>query len=216
MSNYNTSLFGVGILWMNRSSPRRRHQSILPGLRRAGFIGVALCITLASCEPGSRLASLPVTAAGPYRIGPGEKVRVVVFGQEHLTGEFRVDDNGTIAIPLLGKIPVDGITTAELEHNIAGQLQDKKILLNPSVSVEIISYRQMFILGEVVKPGQYPYEPGMTVLTAVAIAGGFTYRAQTSYASVLRMIDGQSVEGRVRRGVKVRPGDVITIYQRYF
>ena len=74
----------------------------------------------------------------------------------------------------------------------------------------------MFILGEVAKPGQYPYEPGMTVLTAVAIAGGFTYRAQTKYASMLRTINGHSVEGRVPRGMEVLPGDVITILERYF
>lgn len=171
---------------------------------------------LASCEPGSNLAPLPVSAIGPYRLGPGEKVRVVVFGQEHLTGEFRVNDHGTIAVPLLGAIPADGVTTTELEHTIATRLQDRKILLQPSVSVEVVSYRQMFILGEVAKPGQYPYEPGMTLLTAVAVAGGFTYRAQTGYASILRTTGGRSVEGRVGRGADVLPGDVITIYQRYF
>ena len=95
-------------------------------------------------------------------------------------------------------------------------LQDKKILLNPSVSVEIIEYRPIFILGEVAKPGQYPYEPGMTVLTAVAIAGGFTYRAQTGYASILRRVDNHAFEGRVPRGEDVVPGDVITIFERYF
>jgi polysaccharide export outer membrane protein len=82
--------------------------------------------------------------------------------------------------------------------------------------VEVLKYRPVFILGEVSKPGEYPYQPGMTVLTAVAIAGGFTYRAETDYASILRTTEKQPVEGRVPRGMEVRPGDVIDIYERYF
>ena len=156
------------------------------------------------------------TPAGPYRLGVGEQVRIITFGEEQLTGQFRVNDRGTIAIPLLGAIPASGLTTAELEHSIAQRLRDKKVLLDPSVSVEVLTYRPVFILGEVNKPGEYPYQPGMTVLTAVTIAGGFTYRAQTDYASILRPIDGHAVEGRVNRGTEVRPGDVITIFERYF
>jgi polysaccharide export outer membrane protein len=82
--------------------------------------------------------------------------------------------------------------------------------------VDVVSYRPVFILGEVSKPGQYPYQPGMTVLTAVAVAGGFTYRAVTDYASILRTADGHAVEGRVPRNMLVQPGDVIDIYERHF
>ena len=141
---------------------------------------------------------------------------MIIFGDEHLTGQFRVNDRGSISIPLLGPVRADGLTTAELENSIAKQLRDKKVLLDPSISVEVLNYRPVFILGEVTKPGRYAYEPGMTVLTAVSEAAGFTYRAQTSYASILRTIDGHSVEGRVARGTSVLPGDVITVLQRYF
>jgi polysaccharide export outer membrane protein len=181
---------------------------------KVGFAMV--CLLLAACSPGSDLPVLQATPAGPYRLGVGEDVRVITFGEERLTGQFRVNDRGDIAVPLLGTIPADGLTTTELEQSIAKQLTVKKVLLNPSVSVEVLQYRPVFILGEVSKPGEYPYQPGMTVLTAVSIAGGFTYRAETGYASILRTTDGHSVEGRVPRGMEVRPGDVIDIFERYF
>jgi polysaccharide export outer membrane protein len=145
-----------------------------------------------------------------------DQVRIITFGQDSMTGQFRVNDRGTIAVPLLGAIQATGLTSGELERRIERELKAKKLLLDPSVSVEVVGYRPMFILGEVTKPGQYPYEPGMTVLTAVAIAGGFTYRAQTDYASLLRTVNGHTVEGRVPRGMEVLPGDVITILERYF
>ena len=184
--------------------------------RRLSAIPVAACLMLSACEPGSSLPPLPDTAVAPYTLGPGETVRVVVFGQTQLTGEFIVSDRGTISVPLLGDIPANNETADQLAQSISGALEDKKILLNPSVSVEVVKYRPVFILGEVVKPGQYPYEPGMTALTLVAIAGGFTYRAQTSYLSILRKSDGHSVEGRAQRGAEVLPGDVVTVFQRYF
>jgi polysaccharide export outer membrane protein len=176
----------------------------------------AMCLLLAACSPGSGLPPLPATPAGPYRLGVGEDVRIITFGEERLTGQFRVNDRGDIAVPLLGTIQANGLTTTELEQSISKQLTVKKVLLNPSVSVQVMQYRPVFILGEVSKPGEYPYQPGMTVLTAVAIAGGFTYRAETGYASILRTTDGHAVEGRVPRGLEVRPGDVIDIYERYF
>jgi polysaccharide export outer membrane protein len=143
-------------------------------------------------------------------------VRIVTFGEDRLTGQFAVDDSGKIAVPLLGVLPAVGLTTAELDNVIKQRLEDKKILVDPSVSVEVVGYRPIFVLGEVSKPGQYPYQPGMTVLTAVAVAGGFTYRAQTEDASILRQINGHAVEGRVPRGMDVQPGDVITVFERYF
>jgi polysaccharide biosynthesis/export protein len=190
---------------------RRRAAS---GSIAAGLLACGLFLT--GCEPGSGLPTLPTTPPGPYRLGVDEQVRIITFGDEHLTGQFRVNDRGDIAIPLLGPIRAEGLTTTELEASIAQRLREQKVLLNPSVSVEVLGYRPVFILGEVSKPGQYSYQPGMTVLTAVSIAGGFTYRAQDDYASILRTINGKSVEGRVTRGTRVQPGDVIDILPRYF
>lgn len=185
--------------------------------RDAAIASLAIAaLLLASCSQGSGLPPLPGTPPGAYRLGPDDQVRIITFGEEQLTGQFRVNDRGIIAIPLLGAIPAAGATTAQLERTIEQRLKEKHVLLDPSVSVEVLTYRPIFILGEVEKPGQYPYQPGMTVLTAVAVAGGFTYRAETDDASILRTINAHSVEGRVPRGTEVLPGDVITVFQRYF
>ena len=177
---------------------------------------MVIALLLVSCAPGSDLQPLPAATPGPYKLGAGDQVRVITFGEDQLTGKFQISDSGNVAIPLLGTVPAEGLTTTELENNIEQQLKDKKILLDPSVSVEIVEYRPIFVLGEVSKPGQYPYQPGMTVLTAVAVAGGFTYRAQTDDASILRKVNGHSVEGRASRRVELLPGDVVTVLERYF
>jgi polysaccharide export outer membrane protein len=183
---------------------------------RLAALGLAASLALSGCAPGSDLPLLPNTTAENYTLGTGEEVRVVIFGQTQLTGLFTVNDRGNISVPLLGDVPAKGKTTDQLALTISTELEQRKILNSPSVSVEIAKYRPVFILGEVKTPGQYPYEPGMTALTLVAIAGGFTYRAQTGYVSVLRKEDGQVVEGRAPRGEEVHPGDVVTIFERYF
>jgi polysaccharide export outer membrane protein len=177
---------------------------------------IFICLILGSCSSGSSLAPLPVSPPGPYRLSVGDQVRIITFGQGGLSGQFAVNDRGIIDLPLLGGISADNETTSGLSSRIESKLRDAQILLDPSVSVEIVAYRPIFILGEVSKPGQYPYQPGMTLLTAVAIAGGFTYRAETHDAAMLRKVDGRTVEGRVSRETEVLPGDVITILERYF
>jgi polysaccharide export outer membrane protein len=171
---------------------------------------------LSSCAPGAGLPPLADTPNWSYRLEADDEIRVIVFGEEPLNGQFRVNDRGNISVPLLGPVPAAGLTTADLEGVITQRLKDKKLLLQPSVSIEVLSYRPIFILGEVSKPGQYPYQTGMSVLTAVAVAGGFTYRAESDYASILRRENDQSVEGSVTRGTLVQPGDVINIFKRYF
>lgn len=187
-----------------------------PVMRAAATLLMVPGCLLASCAPGSGLPPLPTMPPGPYHLGAGDQIRIITFGQEQLSGKFQVSDAGNVALPLVGTIRAVGLTTTELEQSIEQALEEKKILLQPSVSVEVTEYRPIFVLGEVEKPGQYPYQPGMTVLTAVAIAGGFTYRAQTHQVSILRKVDGHSVEGRAPRGTDVLPGDVITVFERYF
>jgi polysaccharide export outer membrane protein len=171
---------------------------------------------LAGCAPGRDLPPLPPTAIGEYRLGAGDTVRLITFGEETLTGEFRVNDSGAIALPLVGGLRAAGLTTAELEISAAKALKQAKLLRNPSVSAEVVAYRPIFVLGEVNKPGQYPYQPGMTVVTAAAVAGGFTYRAVEGYASVVRSVGGDTIEGKASRQAAIQPGDVITIFERRF
>ena len=179
---------------------------------------LALAIgVLAGCAPGRDLQPLPEVTPSAYRLGAGDEVRIITFGEDQLTGTFRVDDSGQIDMPLLGAVRAAGLTSAGLSAEIADSLKSKKLFRDPSVSVEVAEYRPLFVLGEVKTPGQYPYRPGMTMLTAVTVAGGFTYRAIEDYASVVRTSEGdKAVEGLVNRQSFLMPGDVLTIYERRF
>jgi len=171
---------------------------------------------LAACAPGHGLPPLADQGSRDYRLGSGDTVRIITYGEDPLTGEFKVNDQGDVTLPLAGRVAAAGKTPTQLGEAIAGSLRKGAVLVNPSVSVEIATYRPIFVLGEVNKPGQYPYQPGMTMVTAAAVAGGFTYRAVDGYASVVRTVDGESVEGKVSRQAFVQPGDVITVFERRF
>lgn len=159
--------------------------------------------------------AVPAVADTPYRLGSGDKLRVVVFGQEGLTNTYSVDANGAITMPLIGSVPASGKTTAELSQAIAARLR-KGFIREPFVAVEIETYRPFFILGEVTSPGQYSYVANMTVETAVAIAGGFTPRAYKGTVNLTRGIDGVLTRGKVPLVFPVQPGDTIRVSERWF
>jgi polysaccharide export outer membrane protein len=175
-----------------------------------------LCLALEACAPGRGLPDLPPAVPGAYRLDAGDVVRLITVGDDTLTGEFRISDTGQIALPMLGNVPAAGLTPDALAARITQALVKANLYTAPSVSAEITAYRPIFVLGEVSKPGQYPFQPGMTVVTAAAVAGGFTYRAVTDYASVVRTQDGVAVEGKATRQSFIQPGDVITIFERRF
>ena len=175
------------------------------------LLGIAAC-----ARPGSELPILPAPADHAYRLGAGDQLRVITFGEEKLTDDFRVNDSGTLSLPLVGSLQATGLTTGELETSLRTALAKAKLLNDPSVAIEVIAYRPIFILGEVSHPGQFPYQPGMTVVTAVAVAGGFTYRAVDDYVAVVRSLDGKPVEGRASRQSLLLPGDVVTVFERRF
>ena len=179
-------------------------------------LALAAMLALAGCAEGANLPPLPRQTNESYNLGPGDEIRVITAGEDQLSGDFHVSDAGNIALPMLGTVKAAGMTPTALSNEIAEEATSKQILKDPSVSVEVVTYRPIFVLGEVNKPGQYPYQPGMTALTAVSIAGGFTYRAVESYGSVVRDVDGKSVEGKVKRSTFLQPGDVLTIFERHF
>ena len=201
---------------MRASSAYRSSHSAARGLRRA--LPILLLLLAWGCAPGGDLRSLPDYTNKSYQLGAGDQLRIITYGEDQLTGEFRVDDQGNIALPLLGSVPVGGLSPEGLADKLAGELRRRNLLQDPSVSVEVLAYRPIFVLGEVAKPGQYPYQPGMTMLTAVAVAGGFTYRAVEDYAADVRTTDTRSaaVEGRITPRTLVAPGDVIKVYERRF
>jgi polysaccharide export outer membrane protein len=177
---------------------------------------VALLVVLAGCAGElSSLPALPQSSQGPYTLGAGDRVRLQVFGQEELSQEYLVSDSGVITVPLIGSVDAQGKTLAGLEDAVASELSNG-ILVDPNVTAEIVAYRPFFILGETKAPGQYPYVPRMTVLSAVSMSGGFTYRAEQDAVSVTRLVDGQMAEFRADPLSMVEPGDVINVHERFF
>jgi len=141
---------------------------------------------------------------------------VTVFGQPTLTGEYSLDGNGVLAFPLIGNVPASGMTTEQLQKTIATKLEPD-YLINPSVSAEVMTRRPFFIIGEVQKPGNYPYVPDMTALNAVAMAGGFTYRARKNDYYIKRLDkDGKMIRVVASAGTVLRPGDTLEVRERYF
>ena len=178
------------------------------------MLAASLC--LSACTPGGDLPPLPSPASTGYTLGHGDRLRIITYGDDQLTGDFTVNDSGDIEVPLLGSVPAAGKTISELQSEMTFELSHRGLLRKPSVSVEISAYRPIFVLGEVSKPGPYPFQPDMTVVTAVAVAGGYTYRAVKSRAAVTRMIDHHEVTGQATPETLVQPGDVITILERSF
>ena len=150
-----------------------------------------------------------------YHLDAGDRVRVIVFGQTDLSNTFVVDQAGDLSMPLIGTLPARGRSTAEVEASIAERLR-KGYVRNPDVSVEIDRYRPFFAMGEVTAAGQYPYVPGMTVQQAVAIAGGFTPRANVYSVQVTRSVDGQIATALLALDDAILPGDTIFVRERHF
>ena len=150
-----------------------------------------------------------------YRLGAGDKVRLIVFGHDDLSGQFEVDGSGTLSLPLVGGIQVGGRTLSEAETVIVAALKPD-YLKNPRVNLQVLNYRPFYIIGEVGSPGSYPYVNGITVLEAVAIAGGFTYRARESRMGIIRGTDPSREQRDATPETVILPGDVIEIYERFF
>jgi len=160
-------------------------------------------------------ASAPVRYDAGYRLDAGDKLRVVVYGQDGLTNTYTIDAAGMITMPLIGAVAARGRSPASLAAEITAKLRNGYIR-EPSVAVEIDSYRPFFILGEVQAPGQYPYVPNMTVESAVAIAGGFSPRAKRDVVTVTHTEAGGAMRAIVPLGTPLSPGDTVFVGERWF
>jgi polysaccharide export outer membrane protein len=161
------------------------------------------------------LSNVAAGEAFSYRLGSGDKLSIKVFNQADLTGEYTVDGEGKISMPLIGTVKIDNMTLHELEEHLKKQLSPD-FLLNPRISIQVLNYRPFYIIGEVNSPNSYPFVSGMTYLTAVAIAGGFTYRAKESYVFVVHANDPSKKEVEENIEGYVRPGDIIRVDERLF
>jgi protein involved in polysaccharide export with SLBB domain len=155
-------------------------------------------------------------ADSAYRLGSGDKVRIIVLNPRDLTDIYQVDGLGRIKFPLVGQIQAGGLTPKQLEQKVARVLSPE-YARNPHVSVVVLNHRPFYILGEVTKPGSYPYVSGMTMINAIALAGGFTYRADEDSFDLLRTDkSGRKSKADATPETPVRPGDVITVNERIF
>ncbi len=161
---------------------------------------------------GGHLSPLATTAPDAYHVGTGDELRVTVFGLDAMANTYRVDDSGAIALPMLDPIKVAGKTIREVEGAIADKIRERQLVIDPKVSAQIQTYRPFFIAGEVQRPGQYPYVPGMSLMTAVSVAGGFTFRANTRSATITRA----AKKGRATQDTPILPGDQILVRESWF
>lgn len=161
----------------------------------------------------------PVIAVNPtegYLLEPGNRVRVIVFNESNLSGDFTVDPIGNIALPLIGNVPASGITAKALAKRIADMLKRDAYLQDPSVAVEVQTFRPFYVLGEVRQPGEFPYTTGLTVLSAIARAGGYDYRARQGEVVLVRLVGGDQKEYRATERTPILPGDIVKVLERRF
>jgi polysaccharide export outer membrane protein len=193
----------------------------MTGLRFAALLLFTLSLVMPALTPAmaqdaadpSASASSASTTSADYVLGTGDKLKVIVFGEESLSGDFEVSSTGIVSMPLVGEIAASGKTIAQFQSALASTLASG-YLRDPRVSVQVQNYRPFFILGEVMKPGSYTYVNGMTVITAVAMAGGYSYRADED--GILLKRGPEAKESPVKEEDPVQPGDVIRVPERFF
>lgn len=173
--------------------------------------------TVAPSASSATIASMPVRVQDEsYRLGSGDKLRMIVYGEDDLGGEYLVDGSGQVQLPLLGQVNAAGMTVHDFEAMVGGKFVSEGYLKDPRVSVEIENYRPFYIIGEVKNPGQYPYVSGMNALNAVAMAGGYTYRADDDDVYIRRMGSNKEVEVPANQTTRINPGDIVRIDERMF
>jgi polysaccharide export outer membrane protein len=196
----------------------------LAALACLAFVVSVSPASLAAADPATQIdatgasGSTDATASvegTDYHLDTGDKVKVIVYGEDDLSGEFPVDGSGNVRLPLVGEVRAAGLTTSAFEKAIEAKLANR-YLVNPRVSVEVTNYRPFTILGEVNKPGEYPFESGMTVLNAVALAGGYTYRAEENTVYIRRKGARHEVPVSADDKSTVNPGDTVRVAERVF
>ena len=180
-------------------------------------IGIAhFCRNVVTATLATFVSLMIVHAAAAqsgYRLGVGDKLKVTVFGEEDASGEYEIDATGSISVRLLGRIEVKGLAVSDVEGLLVDQYKGRGFFRNPRISIELINLRPFFILGEVEKRGSYPYVNGLTVAQAVAIAGGYTYRASRSRITVQRL---NGKEEPATEDAPIFPGDIVRVPERFF
>jgi polysaccharide biosynthesis/export protein len=176
------------------------------------WMGLIVVLSLAGCSPGSGLPELPPKPDVSYHLGPGDRLEIRVLGADELNGQYSVQDDGTIRMLMVGAVPAVGLTPEQVQARIEDKLKAGRYITQPHASVAVLNYRPFYILGEVASPGGYAYVSGMKVLSAVAAAHGYTYRANQNYVVIVR--DGEEHKADV--SASIQPDDIIRVPERYF
>ena len=181
-------------------------------------LALLLAAPLGGCDDTSALVSAPAPAPEPgtLRLHVGDRIKLVVIGDDKISGEYEIDQSGQIAIPAAGTLRAAGRGPSELEGDVARRLVERQFLKSPIVTVSVAAFRPFYVLGEVEKPGEYPYHTGLNILSAIAVAGGNTYRANTSQALIQRAGETGFRAYPLSPDVPVNPGDLIKLPERYF
>ncbi|MEO0881136.1 MAG: polysaccharide biosynthesis/export family protein [Pseudomonadota bacterium] len=190
------------------------------------IFGVLMASVLAACQsvsetrpPAAEIADIPPTigsVSDAYMLGNGDQLRVTVFGEPELSGEYLVDGTGLVSLPLVGEIQATGTTVRDFQQEVERQLVEKELLVAPRVSAEVVNFRPYYILGEVGRPGEYPYTDALTVMNAVATAQGFTYRANRRTVYIRGVNETEERPVRLSPTLRVQPGDTIRVGERIF
>ena len=178
---------------------------------------VMLCAPLAAVAQEPAGESMPAAGSSDfsYQLDYGDRIKISVFNQPDLSGEYTLDGDGRFSMPLIGTVEAAGMTPAELEaHLVSRYMPD--YLVNPRIFVQVLNYRPYYLIGEVRGTGAFPYRAGMTYMQAIAIAGGFTYRAKQDHVFVIRGDDEEQNEIKLGVDEKVQPGDIIRVAERLF
>jgi polysaccharide biosynthesis/export protein len=201
------------------SNPWRLILVMLAALILPAMLSACQSAPAKPADPRAALANVNANSAEAlaqtYHLGPGDHIRVTVYQQPDLSGEFEVDPSGQVALPLIEPIQAKGMTIRGFQDAVAAKLANG-YLVNPRVSVDVINYRPFYITGEVNKPGEYPYVAGMNILKAIAMAGGYTYRANTGKVFMTRINSGEELVVEPKPETIVLPGDFIRVPERFF
>lgn len=180
----------------------------------AALAGSSVVTGCASATGG--MSDLPASGLSVARLEPGDKIKVTVADLKGADGEYAVDQSGAISLPLVDEVKIRGLTMREAEQAIEATLLEKRILVRPDVTIQAVSLRPIYVLGEVGKPGEYEFREGLTVFSIVSLAGGYTYRADTKSMVITRTVDGRKVTAKASENTVVMPGDQIRIVEKWF
>ena len=194
----------------------------MPGKYAAHALLMAGCLLVAGCASGdlgpvsdSEQKAFAAAATASPRLQAGEKIRITVYGEATLSGDYQIDPSGFVSLPLAGTVRAAGLTQTELEQELSKKFRSE-YLKNPKVTVTITEFKPFYIIGEVEKPGAYPYTSGLNVLSAIAIAGGTTYRASKSTILIQHPGEAGLREYPATAATPILSGDIIRVPQRYF